>query len=158
MANHAEHCFMVNGDKEIHLHSEGGKPFGLSVSDEGALQIKNETTGESAGVGGGIATAIIKHGNFDNILAGVATVAAPASETYTCENMTFDEAMSLMAAGTPVSAMLKMTWNDVPNYAPAMSMAICYSDSGAPYIEVAIGVEQYIYWTMHNEFQTTTPA
>lgn len=45
--------FIPDGQKELHLYSETGKPYTVSVSDEGALQIKNETTGESAGVGGG---------------------------------------------------------------------------------------------------------
>ncbi len=54
MAKH-DHYFVVNGDETIHLHSQNGTAFDLTVSDSGAVTVTNSMTGESsAAVGGAV--------------------------------------------------------------------------------------------------------
>lgn len=69
-----------------------------------------------SGLGGdkGIKTAIIKSSDYDNALAGLQTAgsAAPAV-TYTCLNMTFEEAYQTMASGEPLQAVIMMVFEGV---------------------------------------------
>lgn len=60
-----------------------------------------------SGLGGdkGIKTAIIKSSDYDNALAGLQT-AQTSDVTYTCLNMTFEEAYQTMASGEPLQAVL----------------------------------------------------
>lgn len=53
-------------------------------------------------LGGGVKTAIIKASNYDNRVALLQTADSSDSVTYSCINMTFEEAYSTMAAGDPL--------------------------------------------------------
>lgn len=53
--------------------------------------------------GAGIKTAIIKDSNYDNMLAGLQTAASGPITTWTCINMTFEEAYQTMASGEPLN-------------------------------------------------------
>lgn len=63
--------------------------------------------GSNLGGGGGIKTAIIKASNYDNTIAGLQTTAAVGA-TYSCINMTFEEAYTTMAAGEPLAVMFML--------------------------------------------------
>ena len=61
-----------------------------------------------SGLGGdkGIKTAIIKSSDYDNALAGLQTTDVVKPEvTYSCLNMTFEEAYQTMASGEPLQAV-----------------------------------------------------
>lgn len=60
-------------------------------------------------LGGGIKTAIIKDGNYDNALASLTTVSA-VSVSYECLNMTFEEAYETMAKGEPLAVFGMLTF------------------------------------------------
>lgn len=55
--------------------------------------------------GGGIKTAIIKSSDYDDAIAGVQTMVAASEITFSCTNMTFEEAYSTMAAGEPLAVL-----------------------------------------------------
>lgn len=66
--------------------------------------------GDGLGGGAGIATAIIKSSDYDEALGmlqsgGATPTIADAGPTYSCINMTFNEAYSLMAAGEPLDVI-----------------------------------------------------
>lgn len=69
--------------------------------------------GSGLGGGGGIKTAIIKASNYDQALQGVQTLSpAPGVEiTYSCINMTFEEAYEAMANGEPMTALMMAAGN-----------------------------------------------
>lgn len=74
------------------------------VEVEGAIK---RVPGSGLGGDKGIKTAIIKSSDYDNALAGLQTAQAPApAVTYTCLNMTFEEAYQTMASGEPLQAVL----------------------------------------------------
>lgn len=58
--------------------------------------------------GGGVKTAIIKSSDYDNAIAGVSTFMAPSvpEVTYSCINMTFEEAHQTILDGAPLSVVL----------------------------------------------------
>lgn len=64
-----------------------------------------------SGSGGGIKTAIIKQDGYDNALAGIATTASEEIFSYTCLNMTYEEARQIMLAGEPLSILI-MDYNN----------------------------------------------
>lgn len=64
---------------------------------------------------GGIKTAIIKSSDYDDVLAG-GTPADEDAVTFSCVNMTFEEALAEIKAGKPLSAMMFMVYiNDFSN-------------------------------------------
>lgn len=56
-------------------------------------------------LGGGVKTAIIKSSDYDDAVAGLQTAADSTPVTYSCINMTFEEAYSTMAAGEPLAVL-----------------------------------------------------
>ena len=66
----------------------------------------NRVSAANVGGSGGIKTAIIKDSGYDNAIAGVQSAQTAAPEyTYSCTNMTFEEAYQLMASGEPLQAL-----------------------------------------------------
>ena len=61
----------------------------------------------------GIKTAIIKEDGYDNILNGVATASVQA-RSYTCTNMSFEEAWQSLLSGEPLAVMLMMYMDGAP--------------------------------------------
>lgn len=74
------------------------------VEVDGAIK---RVPGSGLGGAAGIKTAIIKTSDYDDALAGVQTTAS-AEITYSCINMTFEEAYATMAAGEPLAVMVMM--------------------------------------------------
>lgn len=67
----------------------------------------------------GIKTAIIKEDGYDNILNGVAT-AVMQLRSYTCTNMSFEEAWQSLLSGEPLAVMLMAC---MPDGAPGCGYA-----------------------------------
>lgn len=88
----------------------------LSEVSEGA-NVLGEVGGEIVrlpGSGlGGIKTVIIKSSYYDNALQGLMTADAPP-ETYSCTNMTFEEAYETMASGEPIVAVALRVSSGIP--------------------------------------------
>lgn len=55
--------------------------------------------------GGGAATAIFKQDGYDNVLVGIATASEAPTFTFTCTNMTFDEAVQIIMSGEPLAVI-----------------------------------------------------
>lgn len=95
-----------------------GEVEALSEVPEGA-NVLGEVDGEivrlpgsGLGGGGGIKTAIIKSSNYDNMLAGLMTAVDQGTPiTYSCTNMTFEEAYETMAKGEPLAVII-MCWEE----------------------------------------------
>lgn len=94
--------------------------------------------------GGGVATAIFKQDGYDNALAGIATAIGVPELTYTCINMTFDEAVQIIMSGKPLAVISMeyyegrgvsfINYNDVgyaPSFytTPTIACNICMSDN-----------------------------
>ena len=66
----------------------------------------NRVSAANVGGSGGIKTAIIKDSGYDNAIAGVqSTASSTPAYTYSCINMTFEEAYQLMASGEPLQVL-----------------------------------------------------
>lgn len=80
--------------------------FGQSGYDAVARnKIKKLEEKMGGGSGGGIPMAIIKLDGYDNALMGVA-VAVGAVYTYTCTNMTYEEAKAVILSGKPLEGVI----------------------------------------------------
>lgn len=87
-------------------------PDGAKVLAEVGGQIKR-VPGSGLGGSGGIKTAIIKASNYDQALSGVQSYIQTKPEiTYSCINMTFEEAYEAMANGEPMTALMMATANN----------------------------------------------
>lgn len=86
---------------EITEASENTK---VPVLDGNEMKLLN---GAKLGGDAGIKTAIIKDSNYDNALASGAMPVDidPTPTTYTCLNMTFEEAYEIVAGGEPMMAV-----------------------------------------------------
>lgn len=70
----------------------------------------NRVSAANVGRSGGIKTAIIKDSGYDNAIAGVQSTGSSApAYTYSCINMTFEEAYQLMASGDPLQVLGMVT-------------------------------------------------
>lgn len=135
-----------------------GEVEALSEVPEGA-NVLGEVDGEivrlpgsGLGGGGGIKTAIIKSSNYDNMLAGVmTTVAEPDPVTYSCTNMTFEEAYETMAKGEPLAVIIMRVVNDMGAACqPGVSMFAGDDVFGVPCLLVADKIDSNtigLYWT-----------
>ena len=88
-------------------------PEGAKVLAEANGQIVRVPGSGLGGSGGGIKTAIIKASDYDQGLSGVQSYIAGEPEiTYSCINMTFEEAYDAMAKGEPITALMMATENN----------------------------------------------
>ena len=87
-------------------------PDGAKVLAEANGQIVR-VPGSGLGGSGGIKTAIIKASDYDQGLSGVQSYKAEEPEiTYSCINMTFEEAYDAMAKGEPMTVLMMATANN----------------------------------------------
>lgn len=104
--------------------------------------------GSNLGGGGGIKTAIIKSSNYDNAIAGLQTTQGGVETiTYSCVNMTFEEAYATMAAGEPLAVMFMLSDEGVINvYGMAVMDTTGYF--AVPLIACQeANMEIAVYWT-----------
>lgn len=102
--------------------------------------------------GGGVKTAIIKSSGYDNAIAGVSTFVASNPSvpkvTYSCINMTFEEAHQTILDGEPLGVIL-MDVTEVPMNLSGVS-ALADALSGVPCIMLLATVMNNnleLYWT-----------
>lgn len=108
--------------------------------------------------GGGIKTAVIKSSDYDNTLAGLQAAAAPPPVvTYTCVNMTFEEAYQTMAAGEPLGVVFMLTGEGGSANIPGFSSFVGTAIFGIPCIAVASvdNPSSTLYWTTDGLSETS---
>lgn len=111
-----------------------------------------------SGIGGdtGIKTAIIKSSNYDQALQGVQGL-ANAEVTYSCINMTFEEAYAALAGGEPMTAHFMVIVN-VPMNLPGLVSFLGTSVLGVPCIMLREDIASItLYWTADG-VSTTKPV
>lgn len=113
--------------------------------------------GSGLGGSGGIKTAIIKSSDYDQALTGVQTFgSAEPVITYSCINMTFEEAYDALANGEPMTALLMNVQN---SYIFNEYFAVVFFGKSINNVP-CIGIEtspQSLYWTSAG-FSTTEPG
>lgn len=107
----------------------------------------------SKGLGGAVATAIIKMDGYDDMLNGGDRSAAPVqagspevSMTFSCTNMTFEEAYQTLMSGEPLSAVIMKDMDlNIPGIVLAQIVMLLDVDVGVPCIGIIANME--LYWT-----------
>lgn len=100
--------------------------------------------------GGGVKTAIIKSSDYDNAIAGVSTfVSSTPTVTYSCTNMTFEEAHQTMLDGDPLGIILMAVTDGPMNL--SVASALGGASFGVPCIIITetafTNGELILYWT-----------
>lgn len=98
-------------------------------------------------IGGGIKTAIIKDSWYDNTLAGL-QIADAIEITYSCINMTFEEAYQTMASGKPLSVFFMLSGEGAMN-AYGMLNFIGNAAFGVPCLVIGNPIDSsiFFFWT-----------
>lgn len=87
--------------------------FGQSGYDAVARnKIKKLEEKMGGGSSGGIPTAIIKMDGYDNALMGVAAALDTTTTSYTCTNMTYEEAKAVILSGKPLQGVIMAYYQD----------------------------------------------
>ena len=114
------------------------------VNDDGDLkQVACEKMGSPI-IGGGVATAFFKQDGYDNVLAGVASADEAPEGTYTCINMTFDEACQVVMSGQPIEVIFMTTIDGGLFFQPAYNVAY---DGAHRLIYAETDTGRHAYWT-----------
>lgn len=115
----------------------------------------NRVSAANVGRSGGIKTAIIKDSGYDNAIAGVqSTESSAPAYTYSCINMTFEEAYQLMASGEPLQVLGMFTTEGATNVTGAafLDTACIMMMFAAASTTIAL-----LYWTADG-LSTTQPG
>lgn len=133
-------------------------PEGAKVLAEANGQIVR-VPGSGLGGSGGIKTAIIKASNYDQMIQytkGELPSPPSGDVTYSCINMTFEEAYEAMANGEPMNALMMAVENSYIFNKHFVVFFFGMSINNVP----CIGIEanpKPLYWTS-NGFSTTEPG
>lgn len=131
-------------------------PEGAKVLAEVNGQIVR-VPGSGLGGSGGIKTAIIKSSDYDQALAGVQTFITTDPEiTYSCINMTFEEAYEAMANGEPMDALMMNVENGYIFNEHSAVIFLGMSINNVPCIGIDANPKQ-LFWTSDG-FSTTAPG
>ena len=133
-------------------------PEGAKVLAEANGQIVR-VPGSGLGGSGGIKTAIIKSSDYDQKLTGVQTFATAGPViTYSCINMTFEEAYDALANGEPMTAHLMLS-ND--KGAINMTGFVVFAGTKINNAPCIVIISDYatptLFWTSDG-FSTTEPG
>ena len=134
-------------------------PEGAKVLAEANGQIVR-VPGSGLGGSGGIKTAIIKSSDYDQALTGVQTFDSADPEpviTYSCINMTFEEAYDALANGEPMTAHFMVDVNGAMNI-PGVVWFLGTMSNNVPCILIlAVKGNLELYWTSDG-ISTTEPG
>ena len=125
-----------------------GNTYAL-VEENGTLK---RVSGSSLG-GSGIKTAIIKSSTYDNAISGSTEMGNKAT-TYSCINMTFEEAHQTMSNGEPLKAIIMTAANRMPSCFQAIFVVLDDASVGVP--TIVINAEQHYLWTADGISTTDT--
>lgn len=113
---------------------DGDSVSNLNV-ENGELKLNGEPVGGGSG-GGDVVTAIIKSDDYDNFISGIATAAAMTARTYSCENMTFIEAVEAIINGKVLQCYFKFINDSKAVFMPFIPSFYIDSVYGAPRIKL----------------------
>lgn len=102
--------------------------------------------------GGGVATAILRFTSESNAStkAVMRAAAIPVNELpITCDNYTYEQAMAVLGAGNPLTAMIFMSENNMSGWTSCSQIA--FSDNYI-FMTFNIGEGQTIYWNADGFF------
>ena len=133
-------------------------PEGAKVLAEANGQIVR-VPGSGLGGGGGIKTAIIKSSDYDQGLSGVQSYRTEAPEiTYSCINMTFEEAYDAMAKGEPMNVLMMAVKNNASFNEHCVAFFLGMSINNVPCILIMpVRSNLELYWTADG-LSTTEPG
>ena len=133
-------------------------PEGAKVLAEANGQIVRVPGSGLGGSGGGIKTAIIKSSDYDQALQGVQSYDSAKPEiTYSCINMTFEEAYEEMANGEPMTAHLMLGGDGAMNM-PGIVYFVGTMFNKVPCIIIVENLTSLnLYWTADG-LSTTGPG
>ena len=133
-------------------------PEGAKVLAEANGQIVRVPGSGLGGSGGGIKTAIIKASDYDQALSGVQSYRKAEPEiTYSCINMTFEEAYDAMAKGEPITALMMATANNHIYNEHCVVFFFGTSINNVPCIGIQDSVGKKLFWTSDG-ISTTEPV
>lgn len=127
-----------------------GNTYAL-VEENGTLK---RVSGSSLG-GSSIKTAIIKSSTYDNAISGPPEMNNEAA-TYSCINMTFEEAHQTMSNGEPLQAIIMFVADMMPSCLQPTFVSLADAAIGAPTICI-IGAQEFRYFWTADGISTTPP-
>ena len=127
-----------------------GNTYAL-VEENGTLK---RVSGSSLG-GSGIKTAIIKSSTYDNAISGPTEMGNEAA-TYSCINMTFEEAHQTMSNGEPLQAIIMFVADGMPSCLQPMFVSLADASVGVPTIAI-IGMQELRYFWTTDGISATPP-
>lgn len=122
------------------------------VEENGTLK---RVSGSSLG-GSSIKTAIIKSSIYDNAISG-ATEMDNEATTYSCINMTFEEAHQTMANGEPLQAIIMFVMDGQPLCTQGIFVSLSDVILGTPLISILCTEGLRYFWTADG-ISTTPPT
>lgn len=128
-----------------------GNTYAL-VEENGTLK---RVSGSSLG-GSSIKTAIIKSSTYDNAISGPPEMDNEAA-TYSCINMTFEEAHQTMSNGEPLQAIIMFVMDGFPSCLQATYVSLADAAIGVPTIAI-IGTQEFRYFWTTDGISTTPPS
>ena len=109
-----------------------GNTYAL-VEENGTLK---RVSGSSLG-GSGIKTAIIKYSTYDNAISILPETNNEAG-TYSCINMTFEEAHQTMSNGEPLQAIIMDAKDGIPSCVQGVAVNFADDIFGVPTIAISV--------------------
>ena len=133
-------------------------PEGAKVLAEANGQIVRVPGSGLGGSGGGIKTAIIKSSDYDQALQGVQSYDSAKPEiTYSCINMTFEEAYEALKNGEPMTVHFMVDVNGAMNIPGVVSfLGTMINNVPCIFILAAMGNIE-LYWSSDG-LSTTKPG
>lgn len=131
-------------------------PDGANVIAEANGQIVR-VPGSGLGGATGIKTAIIKSSDYDQALQGVQSYVSEApAVTYSCINMTFEEAYEALANGEPMNVHLMSVTNNYLYNSHCALIFLGMSINNVPFIGID-AAQNPLFWTADG-ISTTEPG
>lgn len=128
-----------------------GNTYAL-VEENGTLK---RVSGSSLG-GSSIKTAIIKSSTYDNAISGPTEIDNEAA-TYSCINMTFEEAHQTMSNGEPLQAIIMFIADGQPTCTQGIFVFLADAVLGTPLITIICSEGFRYFWTADG-ISTTPPS
>ena len=122
------------------------------VEENGTLK---RVSGSSLG-GSSIKTAIIKSSTYDNAISSPPEMDNEAA-TYSCINMTFEEAHQTMSNGEPLQAIIMLIADGMPSCLQATFVSLADAAARVPTIAIICLQEFRYFWTADG-ISTTPPS
>ena len=122
------------------------------VEENGTLK---RVSGSSLG-GSSIKTAIIKSSTYDNDISGPTEMDNEAT-TYSCINMTFEEAHQTMANGEPLQAIIMFVVDRQPSCTQGIIVSLADAVVRKPIIAILCSEGLSYFWTADG-ISTTPPT